>query len=240
MVKEINQHNSIVIRKSNERGCTDLGWLKSFHSFSFGEYHDEQFPGFRSLRVINDDRVAPGMGFGAHPHRDMEIISYVIEGELKHQDSMGNGSLIQAGQFQKMSAGSGVVHSEFNPSKENPVHFIQICIVPDKKGLAPEYQELSVKKLKQESLMLIAQKDIDSRTIRIHQDVRFYFGNLTSDQSYDFLIERNRGAWVQMIKGNMKLNDSTLESGDGAAVENVSRLNFKATAHSQFLLFDLR
>lgn len=230
----------IKIRKSNERGFADHGWLKSYHTFSFADYYDPQFMGFRTLRVINDDRIAAGKGFGMHPHRDMEIISYVVEGELAHKDSMGNGSVIKAGQVQKMTAGTGVTHSEFNPSAATETRLLQIWIVPQKKGLRPSYQELKMQDIKKDSgLALIVSPDEKDGVVTIYQDVRIYLGRVSKASTVDYPIGKGRGIWVQMIEGKMKLNGNALEKGDGVSVDNESRINIDSGEKAEFLLFDL-
>lgn len=197
--------------------------------------------GFRTLRVINDDTIAPSKGFGTHPHRDMEIITYVIEGELAHKDSMGNGSVIKAGQFQRMSAGTGVEHSEFNPSSENQTHLLQIWIVPEKEGLPPSYQELnSVSATQGRGLALIAGHEGRKGTLKVHQDARLLFGRLGQGETAYYAVAKERGAWAQVIKGTIEMNGAVLGPGDGAAVEGVDQLAFKALEASEFLLFDLK
>ncbi len=218
----------ITIRKSKERGHAEHGWLESYHSFSFSDYYDPKFMGFRTLRVINEDWVAPAEGFGAHPHKDMEILTYIIEGQLKHKDSMGHESVIKAGDVQKMSAGSGIKHSEFNASDKETVHLLQIWIVPAKTGIQPTYQEKSLED--QEGLQAIP--------ITFEQDVQVYRGQLK--ESAGHVLKAGRGAWVQVVKGTMELNGKALEQGDAAAVEEEKELVFTPKGSVEFLLFDLK
>ncbi len=231
---------TITKRAAGDRGPTDLGWLQSRHTFSFGEYHDPEHMGFRSLRVINDDNVAPGMGFGTHPHSSMEIFSYVINGELAHKDSMGNGSTIKAGQLQYMSAGSGVEHSEFNPSKDQPVHFLQIWIQPKKKGGEPRYQEADPGANRQpDSLLLLASSDGHDNSIAMRQDGDLYFGNL--GDSKEISVPENNSypyGWLHLISGELTLADQTFGPGDAASIEGAVP-TIKATADAEFLLFRL-
>ena len=233
--------NSIMVRKSRERGHVNHGWLDSYFSFSFAEYHDPRYMGYRSLRVINEDRIEAGRGFGTHPHRDMEIISYVIEGELSHKDSMGTGSVLKAGNLQRMSAGTGVEHSEFNPSPTKPTHLLQIWILPEKKGLTPSYQELSLKDMpKTNGLTLVAANEEKSGVLKVHQDVRLYLGRLKKDETARYALAKARGAWIQMIKGDVDMNGTKLAQGDGAAVEGDQDISINASQGAEFLLFDLK
>jgi redox-sensitive bicupin YhaK (pirin superfamily) len=236
-MSNINEH--IKIRRPTERGTADHGWLKSHFTFSFAEYFDPQHMGYRSLRVINDDIIDGGQGFGMHPHRDMEIISYVVEGELEHKDNMGNGSVIKAGDLQKMSAGTGVTHSEFNPSSKK-TRLIQIWILPDQKGLKPSYQELKASDLKSRSgLILVGSSDPKDRVIHISQDVKLYLGLLNPGQKAEYVSAGGRGVWVQLIKGQLEFNDIVLESGDGVSIEYKDQLCFGSPQGADFLLFDL-
>lgn len=225
----------ITIRKANERGHADHGWLDTHHTFSFADYHDPSWMGFRSLRVINDDRVAPGEGFGTHPHRDMEIISYVLNGALEHKDSMGNGRVIRPGEFQYMSAGTGVLHSEFNPSSTEPVHFLQIWIVPDSKGVQPRYAEKSATGQWQ----LIASKTGRDGSIAIHQDADLWLAKLERGQRVTHSLEPTRHAWVHVAEGTVTLNGHRLEAGDGAGLTGESTIDLAGAAFAQVLLFDL-
>ena len=230
----------IVVRRSAARGKTDIGWLDSRHTFSFGEYHDPGAMGFRSLRVINEDRVAPGQGFGAHSHRDMEILSYVLEGELGHKDDMGNGSVIRPGDLQRMTAGTGVVHSEANPSKTNLVHFLQIWILPEKARLAPGYEQKSFSEsTKSGTLKLVGSRDGRDGTVTIHQDVALYSSVLAPGEKVEFPLAANRHAWIQVTRGSVVTNGETLSAGDGAAVSDEANVTLVAKEKSELLLFDL-
>jgi len=226
------------IRRSADRGHADHGWLDSRHTFSFAAYFDPDHMGFRSLRVINEDRVAPGHGFGAHPHRDMEILSYVLEGRLEHRDSMGNGSILEAGSVQRMTAGRGVVHSERNASPDEPVHFLQIWIEPERAGLEPSYQEAKLDSAAPRGLVLLASGG-DDAALRIHQDARIWSGVLAAGESASHELAPGRGAWLQVVRGALRLGDDTLTTGDAAAVTEVERIEIEATADSEILLFDL-
>src|SRR4026207_2212907 len=209
----------IGIRRAHERGHFNHGWLDTYHPFSFGEYHDPENMGFRSLRVMNDDRVQPGQGFGMHGHRDMEIVTYVLEGSLQHRDSLGNGSIIRPGELQRMSAGTGVRHSEFNPSDTEWVHLYQIWLLPNRKGLEPSYEELALEeKEKRGQFRLIASPDGAAGSLTIHQDARLYLASLTPGQSAGHDIGSGRAAWLQVLRGNVTLAGNTLATGDGAAV----------------------
>jgi redox-sensitive bicupin YhaK (pirin superfamily) len=211
----------ITVRPAQERGRTALRWLDSYHSFSFGDYYDPAAMGFRSLRVINDDRVAPGTGFGMHPHRDMEIITYVLEGELRHQDSLGNGSVIRAGEVQRMTAGTGIVHSEFNPSSTQPVRLLQIWIVPEQKSLQPSYEERRILETEMAGrLRLIASRDGRDGAVTIHQDVDLLAGVLRKGERVNHHLRPGRAAWVQEARGAVALNGRPLREGDGAAVSD--------------------
>lgn len=238
----INPKNNIItLRPADDRGHTDLGWLDSFHTFSFGEYQDPEHMGFRTLRVINDDTVDPGQGFGLHPHRDMEIISYVIDGELQHKDSLGHGSVLKAGEIQAISAGTGISHSEFNPSKNKKVHFLQIWIFPRKKGLTPRYQQRPLAGLKNDrGLTLFASEREHDGTLLINQDANIYHGKLTIGQNLDYTMAADHGVWVQMIAGEISLNGHKLTKGDGIAVEGTGTITMAADKASEFLLFDLK
>lgn len=232
---------NIKIRKAEDRGHANHGWLDSFHTFSFADYYDSQHMGFRSLRVINDDTVDAGQGFGTHPHKDMEIISYVVKGDLEHKDSMGNGSVIKQGNIQRMTAGKGITHSEFNHSDENELKFLQIWIEPNQQGLTPSYQELSLNDVKEENeLTLFASNDKKDRVIHVNQDVRIYYGQLQDDKLIDYTIQKDRGVWIQMIDGSLKVNDVRLFKGDGIAIEQLDQVKMRSINQSQFLLFDLK
>jgi redox-sensitive bicupin YhaK (pirin superfamily) len=222
----------ILIRKSQDRGHAQHGWLDSYHSFSFADYYDPKWMGFRSLRVINEDRVAAAQGFGSHPHKDMEIITYVLSGQLKHKDNMGNEGLINPGEVQKMSAGSGVVHSEFNASSKEEVHLLQIWIMPDAKGLKPSYE--------QNLLPVDQHNSLFAFPVTIHQDAKVFRGRLSKGHELIHKLNKERGAWVQMISGLLSVNDSTLEAGDAAVIEKETGLHFTCPDKCEFLLFDLK
>lgn len=230
----------ITIRHASERGHADHGWLDSRHSFSFAEYHDPAHMGFRTLRVINDDRVAPGMGFGTHPHRDMEIFSYVLEGELAHQDSLGNGRRLKPGQIQLMSAGRGVTHSEFNPSATEPAHFLQIWILPRARGLEPGYTEWHPQG-EHEAMpkVLVISPDGQDGSAVIHQDAMVYRIRLEPGDTVTHDLQGGRGAWLQVARGALSLNGHPLGTGDGAATEQAGRLTMVATEPAEAILFDL-
>ena len=230
---------SITIRKANDRGHADHGWLRSQHTFSFADYYDPSQMGFRSLRVINDDRVAPGMGFGTHPHRDMEIFSYVLEGALQHKDSMGNGRTLQPGEIQLMSAGRGVAHSEFNPSHAES-HFLQIWIQPRERGLTPSYTEWRPKPEHANApKVLVISPDGREGSATIHQDAEIYRLRLQPGQSVTHELKVGRGAWLQIAEGVVTLNGTALTTGDGASTEEAGTLTIAATEPTEALLFDL-
>ena len=232
---------TVVVRRADERGHTDLGWLNSYHSFSFGEYHDRNHMGFRTLRVINDDRVAPGKGFGAHPHQDMEIITYVLEGALEHKDSMGNGSIIRPGDVQRMSAGTGVTHSEFNPSDSELAHFLQIWILPKERGLEPSYEQRAFSdEEKLGRLLLIGSTDGRDGSITIHQDVNLYASRLEAGQQAGLSVSPDRHIYAQSTHGRVTVNGMTLTAGDAVTHSKVARLDVTGEeAGSELLVFDL-
>ncbi len=230
-----------LIRKSEERGFADHGWLKARHSFSFASYYDPQFMGYKSLRVINEDRVSEGMGFPTHGHKDMEIITYVIDGALEHKDSMGNGSIIKPGEVQYMSAGTGVQHSEFNPSKDEGLHLMQIWIMPDELNAEPRYdQKKFTKEQKHNQLCLVVSKDGQEDSIAIRQDAKIYASSLTKGNELSHKLEAGRGLWLQMIKGQVSANDQVLSAGDAMAFEAEPEMKISAQSDSEFLLFDLK
>ena len=230
----------INIRHSEERGGGDFGWLKTHHSFSFDTYHDPRFMGFHSLRVINEDWVQAGHGFPMHPHRDMEIITYVLEGALEHKDSMGNGSTIRPGDGQRMSAGTGVRHSEANSSKTDAAHLLQIWILPDRRGHEPGYEQKAFPEAeKRGKLRLIASPDGTDGSVTIHQDAKLYVSLLQPGQEVKHDLGSGRYAWLQVAKGAVELNGQSLKQGDGAAVSNEQRLIVKGTKDAEVLLFDL-
>jgi redox-sensitive bicupin YhaK (pirin superfamily) len=233
----------IIVRASTDRGRTHLDWLDSRHTFSFGGYFDPSYVGFRSLRVINDDRVKPGKGFGTHSHSDMEIVSLVLEGALEHKDSLGTGSVIRPGEVQRMSAGTGVSHSEFNASKDQPVHFLQIWIIPGRKGLAPSYeQKLFPESGRRNSLALVASRNGRDGSVTVHQDVALHLGQIDAGGSLPFELAKGRHAWAHVTRGRIDLNGTMLVAGDGAAVLDETKLLLRAPdedGDAAFLLFDL-
>jgi len=231
---------ALTVRKSEARGKANFGWLDSRHSFSFGHFHDPAHMGFGPLRVINEDRVAPGGGFPTHPHSNMEILSYVLEGALEHKDSMGTGAVIRPGDVQRMTAGSGVRHSEFNASKTNPVHFLQIWVIPEKEGLTPSYEQKTFSaEEKRSRLRLVGSRDGREGSVTIHQNVDLYATVLKAGESVTHDIEAGRSAWVQVARGAVALNGTALKTGDGAAIRDVSTLTLKGTDDAEVLLFDI-
>jgi redox-sensitive bicupin YhaK (pirin superfamily) len=228
------------IRRSNERGLADHGWLKSLHTFSFADYYDARHMGFGPLRVINEDRVEPGAGFGTHAHRDMEIISYVLEGELAHQDSMGNGSVIRPGDVQRMSAGTGVRHSEFNGSKDRPVHFLQIWIEPKHRGIEPGYEEKRFTNAdKRGQLRLIASPDRAQGSLLIHQDTRVYAGMFSGDERGQLSLAPQRQAYVHVARGSITVNGAVLATGDALQVTQADAVVVENGQDAEVLVFDL-
>ena len=227
----------IKIRHREERGHFDHGWLNTYHTFSFDRYYDPRYMGFRALRVINEDRVAPGQGFGTHPHRDMEIVTYILEGALEHKDSMGTGSIIRPGEVQRMSAGTGVTHSEFNPSKQEAVHLLQIWILPEAKGIKPSYEQREFNRGElRGKLRLIASREPESGAVTIHQDVRL-FATILDGETVTHELGSDRYAWIQIVRGSIELNGARLEAGDGAAVSQNE--NLQISGRGEALLFDL-
>lgn len=230
----------IQVRHANDRGHADHGWLKTHHTFSFAGYHDPAHMGFRTLRVINDDWIAPGQGFGTHPHRDMEIISYVLEGGLEHKDSMGNGSVIRPGEVQRMSAGTGVTHSEFNHSKSELVHFLQIWLLPARAGLRPSYEQKAfAREEKDGRLRLIASPDGRDGSVTIHTGALVYAGLFDAGQSAELPLDKGRHAWVHVARGKLSVNGQALEAGDGAALSNESAVKLQGVEAGEVLVFDL-
>ncbi|HTL37216.1 MAG TPA: pirin family protein [Kofleriaceae bacterium] len=230
----------ITIRRANERGHANHGWLDSHHTFSFADYHDPEHMGFRSLRVINDDRVKGGNGFGAHSHRDMEIISYVLEGALAHKDSTGTGAVIKPGDVQRMSAGTGVTHSEHNASKSELVHFLQIWLLPEKRGIAPGYEQKTFSDAdKNGRLRLVAARDVREGAVKIHTDASVYAGVFASGQSAELPIATGRGAWVHVARGEVKVNGNVVKDGDGVAFTDEAKVVVEGTSGGEVLVFDL-
>ncbi len=230
----------IRVRKSSERGHFDHGWLDTYHTFSFAGYHDPRHIGFRSLRVINEDRVAPGRGFGTHGHEDMEIITYVLEGALAHQDSLGTGSTIRPGELQRMTAGSGITHSEFNASTSDPVHLYPIWLLPEGEGLEPSYeQKMFADGERRNQLRLVASPDGRDGSLSIRQDARLYLATMEGEAEVTHRLSTGRHAWLQVLRGDVEVNGSALTAGDGAAVSEEASLTIRADGTSEVLLFDL-
>lgn len=231
---------SLTVRRSNERGLADFGWLKSRHTFSFGTYHDPKFMGFGPLRVINDDRVAGGGGFPPHSHRDMEIISYVLEGGLEHKDSLGTGSVVRPGDVQRMTAGTGVQHSEFNASASEPVHFLQVWILPERQGLEPSYEQKRFEpETKRGRLRLIGSRDGEQGSLTVHQDVSIYAGLLDGAETSKFEVKSGRQAWLHVASGAVHVNDVPLSAGDAVSVREDLALTLHGGQNAEVLLFDL-
>lgn len=230
----------IAIRKSGERGHFDHGWLDTYHTFSFGNYYDRAHSGFRSLRVINEDRVAPGQGFGMHPHRDMEIVTYVLDGALEHKDSMGHGAVLRPGEVQRISAGTGISHSEFNPSKTDPVHLLQIWLRPERNGLQPSYEQKSFSAKERDGrLRLVASPQGQDGSVKINQDAAIYAATLRGGQDLSHKLADRRHAWVQVTRGEATVNGETVEQGDGAAISDEQAVQIRAPIGAEVLLFDL-
>lgn len=230
----------ITIRRSRSRGRRELGWLSARHTFSFGSYHDPRWTGFRHLRVLNEDWIQPKRGFPMHPHRDMEIITYVLEGALEHKDSVGNKGIIRPWKVQRMSAGKGIRHSEFNASKKEPVHLLQIWMLPDRRGHKPSYEEKTfLPEARKNQLRLVASPDGAHDSVRIHQNALMYASVLDKGKSVAYTMNPARYAWLQVASGSLKLNDKTLAEGDGAAIRKEKKLTIQAIEGSEFILFDL-
>jgi quercetin 2,3-dioxygenase len=230
----------IAVRKAEDRGASRISWLDSHHTFSFAEYYDPQHMGFRALRVINDDTVAPAGGFGTHGHRDMEIITYVLDGALEHSDSLGTGSVIRPGDVQKMSAGTGIRHSEFNHSKTSPVHFLQIWIVPDRDGVKPSYEQIHFpREAKLGKLLLVASNEKRDGLIHVQQDSKLYVSVLEGNQRVEHTLAAGRHAWVHVARGSVHVNGQLLKAGDGAAITSESKIEISAAPEGEVLLFDL-
>ncbi|MFC1765690.1 pirin family protein [Planctomycetota bacterium] len=231
---------TLTIRKAEDRGHADHSWLNSRHSFSFANYYDPKHLGFHSLRVINDDRVAPGKGFDTHPHQDMEIISYVVEGELEHKDSLSNGSIIHPHDVQRMSAGTGVQHSEFNPQQDKAVHFLQIWITPAQKGDQPSYEQKAFPiEEKLNRLRLVVSPNGEEGSVSIGQDAKVYATVLEAEQKIRHALDPNRHLWVQIVQGEVTVNSQILKTGDGVAIENTDSLTLAGIDDSELMVFDL-
>jgi quercetin 2,3-dioxygenase len=230
----------IQVRRAKERGHAQHGWLESYHTFSFADYYDPAHMGFRALRVINEDRVQPGQGFGTHPHRDMEIVTYVLDGALAHKDSLGTGSIIRPGEVQRMSAGTGVAHSEFNHSRTELVHFLQIWILPEEEGLPPSYEQRAFPEAEcANRLRLVASRDARDGSVKIHQDVDLHAAVFSSGAVLEYTLQGGRHAWLQVAQGRLSVNGEVLSAGDGAAFSNESAVKLAAREPAEILLFDL-
>ena len=231
----------MLIRPAQERGAANFGWLDSRHTFSFGNYYDPNYMGFANLRVINEDKVNPAKGFGTHGHRDMEIISYVLQGALEHKDSIGTGSVIRPGEVQRMSAGTGIMHSEYNHSDTDPVHFLQIWILPDKKGIEPSYEQKTfTQEEKSGTLRLVGSRDGREGSITIHQDIDLYATWLKDGEQVSHLLANKRVAWMQVVRGAVQLNHQSLTAGDGAAISQAEHITLRgASIDAEVLLFDM-
>lgn len=228
------------IRRAAERGHLNHGWLDTYHTFSFADYHDPDHMSFRALRVMNEDTIAPGMGFGMHGHRDMEIVTYVLSGDLEHQDSLGNGEVLHAGEFQRMSAGTGVRHSEFNPSATEAVHLYQIWLLPRAKGLPPTYEQRRFDTREQQGrLRLVASPDGSHDSLTIQQDVQIYLSQLASGNQIIYPLKAGRHAWLQVLRGSLAANGLSLAEGDGLAISDEAQLTIDAPAEAEIMLFDL-
>jgi redox-sensitive bicupin YhaK (pirin superfamily) len=228
----------ITLRKADDRFHTEIGWLNSFHTFSFGDHYDPQHEGFSALRVINDDVIAKGQGFGAHPHRDMEILTYVLSGALQHKDSTGGGGVIQPGEVQRMSAGTGVVHSEYNASREEPVHLLQIWLIPESRGIKPGYEQKKFDFAKGTPTLLASRGGRDG-SVTIHQDASLYGAKLDGAERISFELKPSRRAWVHVAKGSVDLNGQRLSAGDGAAITGEKALDLSGGQTAEVLVFDL-
>lgn len=230
----------IAIRRASERGHGDHGWLNSWHTFSFAGYRDPAHKGFRSLRVINEDRIAAGKGFGTHAHHDMEIVSYVLDGELEHKDSMGNGEVLRPGEFQRISAGTGITHSEFNPSASNPTHFYQIWLLPEQKGIEPSYEQRAFEaNERQNQLQLVASRDGVDGSLLIHQDVNVFLADLSSGHLMEHTITPGRHVWLQVLRGSVNANGERLDTSDAIALSEESLLSIQTATSAEVMLFDL-
>jgi len=230
----------IAVRHAADRGNANLGWLDSKHTFSFGDFHDPGHMGFGNLRVINEDRVQPGKGFSTHAHQDMEIISYVIQGALEHKDNMGNGSVMDSGEVQRMTAGTGVTHSEFNPSANELVHFLQVWILPEQQGLPPSYEQNTYSSdSKNNRLRLIASPTGREGSLTVHQQVDIFASILDQDATLTHSLDAGRRGWIQVVRGTLEVNGETLNAGDGAAISETPVLKIKASEKAEFLLFDM-
>lgn len=231
----------IRIRRAEDRGHANHGWLDTYHTFSFADYQDPAHQRFQSLRVMNEDVVAPGQGFGTHPHRDMEIVTYVLEGALEHKDSMGNGEVLRPGEFQRMTAGSGITHSEFNPSSIDPVHLYQIWLFPEERGLEPSYEQKQFAEAERHNrLRLVASRDAAEGSLLIHQDACIFLSTLDEGHSISHTLESERHAWLQVLRGAVSIDGQSLTTSDGAAISDETVLEITATEPAEIMLFDLK
>lgn len=231
---------TIAVRRAAERGHADHGWLKTWHTFSFGSYYDPAHIEFSALRVMNEDYVAPGQGFGTHPHRDMEIVTYVLEGALEHRDSMGNGEILRPGEFQRMSAGTGITHSEFNPSPDEPVHLYQIWLHPERKGITPSYEQKGfAEEERLNRFRLVASRNGDEGSLLIHQDARIYLATISEGTSVTQTFAPGRNGWLQVLRGSVSVNGIELDTSDGAALTAIGAATVTARSDAEVMLFDL-
>jgi quercetin 2,3-dioxygenase len=237
----MSQTTMPIVRKATERGHVNVDWLNSYHTFSFGNYHDPNWMGFRTLRVINDDVIAPASGFGTHGHRDMEIVTYVLAGALEHKDSLGTGAVIYPGEVQRMTAGTGITHSEFNHSAEEAVHLLQIWIIPDTVGLTPSYEQKNFPAAeKQGKLRLVASRNGRDGSVTIHQDVDMYVGLIGTDESISFEPQPDRSVWLHVAQGEVTIDDRLLSAGDAIAYPSGNKLTITSPTNGEFILFDLK
>lgn len=228
------------VRRAADRGHIDHGWLDTHHTFSFSRYVDREHTRFRSLRVMNEDVVQPGQGFGTHPHENMEIVTYVLSGALEHRDSMGNGEVLRPGEFQRMTAGTGITHSEFNPSDSEPVHLYQIWLFPERNGLEPSYEQKAFDKAgRQNQLQLVASQDAADGSLLIHQDARIYLGDLDEGSAVEHVIESDRHVWLQVLRGTVNVSGESLQTSDGVAISDEAALTITGTSAAEIMLFDL-
>ncbi|WP_310428064.1 pirin family protein [Chamaesiphon sp. VAR_48_metabat_135_sub] len=236
----MNQTLMPIVRKSSDRGHVQIDWLNSYHTFSFGSYQDRDWMGFRSLRVINDDIIAPASGFGTHGHRDMEIVTYVLSGALQHQDSLGTGAVIYPGEVQRMTAGTGITHSEFNHSPSESVHLLQIWIIPDTENLTPSYEQKAfTPEEKQGKLCLVASRDGRDGSVTIHQDANMYVGVIAANDSISYQVQPDRSVWLHVARGEVTLDDRILAAGDAVIYPGGSKLELSSSSSGEILLFDL-
>jgi quercetin 2,3-dioxygenase len=240
-VWSVNKNTMPIVRKSNDRGHVQIDWLNSYHTFSFGSYQDPNWMGFRSLRVINDDIIAPASGFGTHGHRDMEIITYVLSGALEHKDSLGTGAVIYPGEVQRMTAGTGITHSEFNNSPSEAVHLLQIWIIPDTVGLTPSYEQKAFTAVeKQGKLRLVASQDGRDGSVTVHQDLNLYIGLLTGDEQVSYHVESDRSVWLHIAQGEIAIDNQIFTAGDAIAYPGGSQFELSSSSNGEILLFDLK